>query len=70
MNSIIETAKQAALSAAEIINDGAINLCELEIQQKSHFDFVSNIDRNAEQVIKQHVFEVFPDHQVLGESFF
>lgn len=67
--SILEVAKQAAYKGGEIITNGANNLSAIKIEQKSVHDYVSDIDRNSERVIKKHILDAFPDHQVLGEEY-
>lgn len=69
MMSILEIAKQAAYKGGEIITNGANNLSAIKIEQKSVHDYVSDIDRNSERVIKKHILDAFPNHQVLGEEY-
>ena len=41
-------------------------LCQVE--QKGHQDYVSEADRNIEVMIRDKIFEAFPDDVVLGEE--
>jgi myo-inositol-1(or 4)-monophosphatase len=59
----------AAARAAEIIRAGAANRASLTWESKSVSDFVSDIDRNAEQAINEIVASRHPDARVLGEEF-
>lgn len=69
MNQILDIAKQAARKGGDIIKEGASNLGALSIEQKSPHDYVSEIDRQSERAIKEHILSIFPEHQVLGEEY-
>ena len=62
------TCVAAAARAADIIRQGAANRASLEWERKSRTDFVSAVDRNAEQAIGAIVLERHPDARVLGEE--
>ena len=59
----------AAARAAEIIRAGAANRASLTWESKAASDFVSDVDRNAEQAINEIVSSRHPDARVLGEEF-
>ncbi len=40
----------------------------IKISEKSHNDFVTNIDREAEQIVIQTLQEKYPDHKITGEE--
>jgi myo-inositol-1(or 4)-monophosphatase len=66
---LLATCVAAAARAAEIIRQGAANLGSLAWESKSPSDFVSDVDRNAEQAINEVVASRHPDARVLGEEF-
>ena len=68
MNEILEVAKQAAIKGGEIIQAGAKQRGSLKIEQKSLHDFVSEVDRDSEQAVINHILSSFPDHQLIGEE--
>lgn len=69
MNNILEVAKQAALKGGKVIQAGAKRRDTLTVEQKSLHDYVSEIDRNSEQVVKDYILSVFPNHQIIGEEY-
>jgi len=69
MKSILEVAKHAARMGGDVINSGADNLSELNIKQKTLYDYVSEVDRDSERVISRVIRDAFPTHQVLGEEY-
>jgi myo-inositol-1(or 4)-monophosphatase len=66
---LLATALRAAASAADIIRAGAANLPTLHWDVKGPSDFVSNIDRAAEQSIRDTLLAAFPGARILGEEF-
>ena len=69
MKSLLEVAKHAARMGGDVINAGAENIADLNIEQKTLHDYVSEIDRGSERVITEVILEAFPDHQILGEEY-
>lgn len=69
MNDILEVAKQAAIKGGEIIEAGAKRRGSLKIEQKSLHDFVSEVDRDSERAVIEHILNIFPDHHIIGEEF-
>ena len=65
---LLSTCVAAAARAAEIIRHGAENRGSLAWERKSATDFVSDVDRNAEQAINEIVASRHPDARVLGEE--
>jgi len=68
MKTIIDVASQAAIAAGSFIQESANNLSLLTIEQKSRHDYVSEVDRGAEQIVIDHIHAEFPDHHILGEE--
>lgn len=69
MNQMLTTAIEAATKAGDFIQLGAGRLDSLTIEQKSLNDFVSEIDRGAEEIIRQCIDRSFPNHTILGEEY-
>lgn len=69
INTVFDVAKNAALQAGQFIQNGAGNLDQLHIEQKSINDFVSDIDKGAESIIREQISRAFPEHRILGEEF-
>jgi myo-inositol-1(or 4)-monophosphatase len=65
---LLATCVAAAARAAEIIRAGAANRLAIRWEEKSPTDFVSDIDRGAEQAINEVVASRHPDARVLGEE--
>lgn len=68
MKELLDTACKAAVEAGQFIQQGAQNRRDLLIEQKSLYDYVSEVDRGAEAIIREHISQHFPDHAVLGEE--
>ncbi len=66
---LLATCVAAAARAAEIIRQGAARRGSLRWESKSVSDFVSEVDRNAEQAITEVVAARHADAHVLGEEF-
>jgi myo-inositol-1(or 4)-monophosphatase len=64
---MIDTAMQAAKTAGQLIrrkyDDAAV-----VYEQKPDKSFVSEVDREAEQIIKQAIQKAYPGHAVIGEE--
>ncbi len=69
MQELLDVATIAARAAGEFIQSGAQNRSELNIEQKSLHDYVSEIDTGAEKIIREHIERAFPEHAVLGEEY-
>ena len=65
----LNVAKDAAQAAGQLIRDGARNKASLNIEQKELNDFVSDVDRGAERLIRETISGVFPDHLLIGEEY-
>ncbi len=66
---LLETALAAAESAADYIRNAALDVQSLEVEEKTRFDYVSKVDREAERLIRDCVRENCPDSEILGEEF-
>ncbi len=68
MHPILNIAIKAARRAGSIINRASFDLDKLTIEQKGQNDFVSEVDRAAEQAIVQVLNEAYPQHNILAEE--
>lgn len=68
MNPAITIAKRAATEAGKIIEQGFENRDRIQAEKKGDNDFVSHIDRGAEETIIDIITQSYPDHDILGEE--
>lgn len=64
----LEVAVQAALKAGKIINQSADRVDELDVREKSKFDFVSNVDTSCQEVICEMIQRYFPKDGIEAEE--
>ena len=65
---MLNIAVRAARSAGNVIARGFENFDDLQIEQKGENDFVTKIDREAEQTIIYKIQQSYPDHTFVGEE--
>ena len=68
MHPLLNIAISAARSAGNLIARSAEHVDRLTVTSKSHNDFVSEVDRQAEQEIIQQIHKAYPDHAILAEE--
>ena len=68
MQPMANIALRAARQAGQIILRAMDRLDELQVEEKSRNDFVSNIDREAESAIVDALHKAYPDHGIMGEE--
>lgn len=68
MHPMINTAVKAARKAAAIINRASIDLDQLQVTRKGHNDFVSEVDKAAEEAIIDVLTNAYPGHAILAEE--
>ena len=68
MHATLNIAVKAARRAATVINRASTQLDLLTVQSKSPNDFVTEIDRAAEQAIIEVLRDAFPGHGILAEE--
>jgi myo-inositol-1(or 4)-monophosphatase len=68
MHPILNVATKAAREAGRIINRASQDVGSLKIQTKDYNDYVSEVDRSAEQAIIDVLKEAYPTHGFLGEE--
>jgi len=68
MHPMLNTAVKAARRAGSIINRATRNLDIVAVREKAANDYVSDVDREAEQAIIDTLLTAYPDHSVLAEE--
>jgi myo-inositol-1(or 4)-monophosphatase len=68
MHPMLNIAVKAARRAGNLIHRSTDKIDQLTITKKSHADFVSEVDRAAEQTIIQTLLEAYPTHAILAEE--
>jgi len=68
MHPLLNTAVKAARKAGAIINRASLDLDLLRVTSKGQADFVTEVDRAAEQVIIETLSQAYPDHCFLAEE--
>lgn len=68
MHPMINTAVKAARRAAAIINRASFDIDRLQVTEKKHNDFVTEVDQAAEQAIIDVLKNAYPDHAILAEE--
>ncbi len=68
MHPMLNVAVKAARRAGAIINRASHDLDKLTVERKAHNDFVSEVDRAAEQTIIETIRESYPQHSILAEE--
>ncbi|MFZ1180145.1 MAG: inositol monophosphatase family protein [Herbaspirillum sp.] len=65
---MLNTAIKAARRAATIINRASFDVSLLKITRKQHNDFVTEVDKAAEDAIIEVLKNAYPDHAILAEE--
>ncbi|HEU4620881.1 MAG TPA: inositol monophosphatase family protein [Burkholderiaceae bacterium] len=68
MHPMLNTAIKAARKAGNVINRASMDLERVMVSRKGHNDFVTEVDKLAEQVIVETLLQAYPSHAVLGEE--
>ena len=68
MHPMLNIAIRAARSAGNIIARAVDRVDQLNVTEKSENDFVTEIDRQAEQTIIHTIHKAYPDHAILAEE--
>jgi len=68
MHPMINTAVKAARRASAIINRASFDLDRLQVSEKKHNDFVTEVDHAAEAAIIEVLRGAYPDHAILAEE--
>lgn len=68
MNPLLNIAFRAARSASKIIVGALDHLDKISIAEKSHNDYVTEVDKKSEQEIINVIHASYPNHAILGEE--
>lgn len=68
MHPMLNTAVKAARRGASIINRASFDVDRIQVTQKQHNDFVTEVDHAAEQAIIEVLKTAYPDHAILAEE--
>ena len=68
MHPMLTTAVKAARRASGIIQRASNDLDLISVERKSHNDYVTEVDRAAEQAIVETLAEAYPGHAILAEE--
>jgi len=68
MHPMVNIAVRAARAAGRVITQHIDRLDRVAVQSKGRNDFVSDVDRMAEQAIVDTLHDAYPDHAILGEE--
>lgn len=68
MHPIVNIAVRAARRAGNLIANSVDQVDRLDITEKSTNDFVTQVDRQAEQAIIDVIHDAYPDHSILAEE--
>ncbi|NMP30962.1 inositol-1-monophosphatase [Thalassotalea sp. M1531] len=68
MHPMLNIAVRAARSAGNVIARSFEQQDKVEVESKGINDFVTNIDKQAEQVIVDAIQKAYPDHNIIGEE--
>lgn len=68
MHPILNIAVKAARRAGTIINRASMDLDKIEVRSKSPNDFVTEVDRAAEEAIIEVIRDAYPEHAILAEE--
>jgi myo-inositol-1(or 4)-monophosphatase len=68
MHPMLNTAVKAARKAGSIINRASLDVDLVKVASKGRGDFVTEVDRAAEQAIVDILLKAYPDHAILAEE--
>jgi myo-inositol-1(or 4)-monophosphatase len=68
MHPMLNTAVKAARRGASVINRASFDIDRLKVSEKQQNDFVTEVDRAAEQAIIEVLQTAYPDHAILAEE--
>lgn len=68
MHPFLNVAVKAARRAGQIINRAALEIENLQVARKGQSDYVTQVDRAAEDAIKEILLDAYPNHGILAEE--
>ena len=69
MEPMLNIALQAARAAGVQIVRASDRLDRIKVDVKGQHDYVSEVDRDAESIIIEHLRKAYPDHSIISEEF-
>ena len=69
MQAMLNIALQAARAAGVLIVRASDRLDRVKVETKGQHDYVTEVDRDAESIIIQHLRKAYPDHTIISEEF-
>ena len=67
-NPSINIASEAARKVGGLMRKYRDRLDSIPVERKARHDYVSDVDRACEQIIRQHILRLHRDHAILGEE--
>ena len=67
-NPYINIASEAARKAGGLMRKYRDRLDSIPVERKARHDYVSDVDRACEQIIREHILRLHRDHAILGEE--
>lgn len=68
LHPMLNIAVKAARQAGSIINRASLDIDRVAVTQKSHNDFVTEVDQQAEAIIIETLLTAYPGHGILAEE--
>ena len=68
MHPMLNTAVKAARRGGAVINRASLDLDQVAVAKKKHNDFVTEVDKAAEEAIIDVLKNAYPDHAILAEE--
>lgn len=68
MHPLTNIATAAARKAGQIIEQSSERLSSIKITEKRYNDFVTEVDKAAEQAIISHIRKAYPQHKIMAEE--
>ena len=68
MQAMLNIATTAAIQAGKVINQHYDRFDAVKVSRKGHNDFVTEVDRKAEECIIYHIHKAHPSHSILAEE--
>src|SRR5574337_116209 len=68
LNKYLEVARAAALQAGVILKEHFRKLCPSMIDEKAKNDYVTEVDKKSEEIIKSYIKSHFNTHDIVAEE--
>jgi myo-inositol-1(or 4)-monophosphatase len=64
----LSVSREIILKAGNFIREASVDKTQLQIDHKGLHDFVTQVDRQSEQLICEHLSRAFPEYGIMGEE--